>query len=81
MRCTQIRYLGTTFKHQWFQSQKYSDVFVATWGDQQNVSGKIVVQVNDPLFHFRATEKELRDYTDYVSSELHQLWHPGMGNP
>lgn len=64
----------------WFESQKYCDVFVVISGDQQNVRANVVVRVHDPLFHFRATQTELKDYTDYVSSELHKLWHPGMGN-
>lgn len=65
---------------QWFQSQKYPDVFVVTSGDQQHVRGNVVVRVNDLFFHFRATEEELRKYTDYVSGELHKLWHPSMGS-
>ncbi len=61
----------------WFESKKYRDIFVGTSGDQQNVRANVVVRVHDPLFHFRATQMERKDYTDYVSSELHKLWHVG----
>ena len=50
---------------------------LVTSGDQQNVRANVVVRVHDSLFHFQATPMELMDYTDYVSSELHKLWHVG----
>ena len=63
---------------QWFQSQTHRDVFVVTSGDQQNVRANVVVQVHAPLFNHRATQSELKDYTDNVSDKLHMLWHPGL---
>lgn len=63
---------------QWFQSQTHRDVFVVTSGDQQNVRANVMVQVHDSLFNLRATQSELKHYTDHVSGELHRLWHPGL---
>jgi hypothetical protein len=62
----------------WYQSQKYPEVFVVTSGDLQCVRANIVVSVQDPLFSFRATQKELKTYTDEVSEKLHNLWNPNM---
>jgi|JI10StandDraft_1071094.scaffolds.fasta_scaffold45866_3 hypothetical protein len=82
-KCDAPKFASEEQRHsnpQWFQSQKYCDVFVVTSGDQQSVRANVVVRVHDPLFHFRATQRELKEYTDQVSSELYKLWHPGMGN-
>jgi hypothetical protein len=62
----------------WFQSNEYPDIFVLTSGDEQNVIANVVVDVKDPMFIFlaRATQSELKDYTEHVSGELHKLGHP-----
>ena len=83
LKCKSPDFATQELRHantQWFKSQKYLGVFVVTSGDQQNVRANIVVRVHDPLFNFRSTKSELRDYTDYASGELHKLWHPGLEN-
>lgn len=62
----------------WYQSDEYPDIFVLTSGDDKNVIANVVMDVEDPFFVFlaNATQSELKDYTEYVSGELHKLGHP-----
>jgi hypothetical protein len=62
----------------WYQSNEYPEIFVLTSGDDKNVIANVVVDVEDPMFVFlaKATQSELKDYTEYLSGELHKLGHP-----
>jgi hypothetical protein len=60
----------------WFRSQQYPDIYVVTSAGQQYVLANVVVDVDVSVFHMRNTKLELRNYSEYVSRELHKLGHP-----
>ncbi len=59
----------------WFRSQQYPDIYVVTSAGQQYDLANVVVDVDVSVFHRRNTKLELRNYSNYVSRELHKL-HP-----
>ena len=75
----EVQYTDT----QWFQSDEYPEIFVLTSGDHQNVIANVVVQVEDPMFMFlgKATQSELKQYSEFVSRQLNGLGHPMLDRP